>query len=217
MKKLKVVLPCLIVFCMALSLFAMLKIFPVSAEQQYTVCVPECFMYSDTSLSNDKIVADNDGNPIILKQGDVVFQNDEQTSQDSCIYVSFGEYKGFVFQFYLTQNPQTQAVYPTFNAVVVAENVVVYSDQSMDNPTGITLEKGTELYLYRGYEKRDLFTAVCFVKSDKQLAYGYVLTKEIEPYGINANVITGIVVALSCITIILLLVFMKKVKTKNKK
>lgn len=184
-------------------------------EQQCKVVATECFLYQEPSFSS--YVCDDDEQPVVLKHNDMVELLQGGQESEKFLFVSFGQWQGYVFKFYLTSNLDEQVVYPVFNAKVVKDGAEVFDLQQ--NPTGKKLAKGTELYLYEGYNKNteNGLTAVCFVDEGGGLFYGYLNTKDLEPYGINAWVITGIVVAASCITIILLLVFMKKRKASKKK
>ncbi len=177
------------------------------------VVASQCFLFEEKSFDNP--IKNNSQENLIIKHGEKLKVLEGE--QESFIKVEYTEektYQGFVYARYVTYNNLSQEVYPVFNASVIENDVEVYNlDGSLAE---IILNKGKELYLYEGYTKKTEFTAVCFVDEDGSLFYGKIRTKQLAPYGINAGVITGIVVAISCVTIILLLIFMKKTKKQKR-
>lgn len=208
------------VFGVLSFLFCLLFIFPVCfsqgnvfAEDGFVqVVASQCFLFEERNFETP--IKDEEGENIVIKHGQRLKVLEEE--QEGFIKVEFAleeTYQGFVYARYVTYNTLSQEVYPVFNASIIEDNVEVYDLDKL--PTGIVLNRGKELYLYEGYAKKADFTAVCFVGEDGSLFYGKIKTKQLAPYGINAGVITGIVVAVSCVTIILLLVFMKKTKKQK--
>ena len=184
------------------------------AKEQARIVATECYIYEEANF--DKPLLDNEENRIILKYGDSVTLLSVGQESEKFVYVAFGGLQGYVFKYYVNTALTDQEVYPVFNAKVAAAKAIVYDAPNEDVKTGVEITKGTELYLYEGYKKNQDFTAVGFIDSEGRMYYGYLRTADLEPYGINASIITGIVVAVSCVTIILLLIFMKKVKKPKK-
>ena len=209
------------VFCLLSLLLCFMFLFPmfagqevVFAEDRYVqVVASQCFLFEDKSFDNP--IKNNSQENLIIKHGEKLkVLQDEDQGFIKIEYINEESYQGFVYARYVTYNELTQEVYPVFNASVIENDVIVYNlDES---PTNKILSKGKELYLYEGYIKKTEFTCVCFVDEDGSLFYGKIKTKQLAPYGINAGVITGIVVAVSCVTIILLLIFMKKTKKQKR-
>ena len=205
-------------FCFILCLLFALPLFcgqgNTFADKEYCqVVASECCIYEEANF--DKPLKDSNGETISLKHGQALKVIEGE--KEGFIKVEFSAeevYQGYVYARHVTFNKLSQEIYPVFNASVVAEEAQVYDLN--EEPTDIKLTKGKELYLYKGYHKKENMTFVCFIQEDGSLYYGKIITKDLAPYGINAGVITGIVVAVSCATIILLLLFMKKTKKAKK-
>ncbi len=181
-------------------------------KTQVQVIASQCYIFEEPSF--DKAVLDENNEKLVLKHGEK-YELLNQESEEF-VYIKYNEeINGYVYSHYVTTNVLEQDVYPVFNASVVAQETQVFDLD--ENPIdGLKLLNGKEVYLYEGFHKKEPMTPICFVGEDGRLVYGLVKTTDISPYGVNAGVITGLVVAASCVTIILLLVFMKKSKKIKK-
>ncbi len=104
---------------------------------------------------------------------------------------------------------------PSFNAKTNSDCKVFFSPDEETGESDIVLKKGTQLFLYEGYNRKNTFTAVAFV-NETEVVYGYLKTSAISPNGINPLIITCIVLTLAVLGIIFAWVFMKKSKVKLK-
>lgn len=205
----KYLLPCLLAFCLC---FGFMSSSPnATAEQnQVTVVADRCIVYQTASFDD----------PFLINEKTVTFAHGHQlTVLENEVSSSFiqvqGNFEnevveGFVYRYYVTFAKIEITEYPVFNASVAVDNTVIYDLDKQ--PTEYTATKGQGLYLYNGFNDKETYTAVAVVLPDDSVYYGYILTKDIKTKGINAGLITGFVVIISCLTIIFLLLFMKKRK-----
>ncbi len=212
MKKLLVF--CLII-CSFFGVFGVPQEYLFADEEICQVVATNCYLYESPEFTV-KMKDSSESNIVLVHGQKLSILTGGQESEDFIyVQVAFDQlYSGYVYKHYVTTNPIVQDTYPVFNAKVAVEDAIVY-DLNKENLL-TTLDKGVKLYLYEGYEKKEPFTAVCFAGEDGKLVYGFMKTTDLSPNGINAGVITGIMVIVSCVTIILLLVFMKKIKKKKK-
>lgn len=205
----KYLVPCLLAFCMCLS-FMSGATFVAADQNQVTVVADRCVVYQSASFDA----------PLLINEQTVTFKHGHQLTvlgnEISSPFIQVqGDFEntlveGFVYRYYVTFASIEIKEYPVFNASVAVENTIIYDLDKQ--PTEYTATKGQGLYLYNGFNDKETYTAVAVVLSDDSVYYGYVLTKDIKTKGINAGLITGFVVIISCLTIIFLLLFMKKRK-----
>ena len=174
------------------------------------ITASSCYLYSEASFSSEFILQDN--NPYLLKFNDeveiVMEENDFVQVQ-----IPNTEISGYVYKYYLNTN-QSQTVYPVFNAELRNDSLL-YDD--LIKKTDITLKKGQRLFLYQGYDETKEYTAVQVVLENGIVFNGNILTKDIKPDGISSLLILGITIIAACVTIILSLIFIKKIKNKKNK
>lgn len=167
------------------------------------------YIYSEASFSSKKITYDSQ--EVILSHGQEISILEEQ---GDFLYINItikqNVLSGYVYKYYVTSSaPQT--VYPVFNGSVRRETVL-YDIDFM--PTEYKLKAGQEVYIYKGYDRKQ-FTAVQVVLDDGTLYHGYINTQDLEPQGISPLLIVGISIIAACVTVILSLIFIKKVKKKK--
>ncbi len=173
-----------------------------------SVVASTCYVYEDASF--DSPISIN-GEKIVLTHGDKLEVVEDDNGLDFIkVKLDGRENGGYVYRYYVTYNEIGQEVYPVFNGYVLKNNSKIYDLDKQE--TTFTANEGHEIYLYNGYNNKEEYNAVAIVLEDGSLFYGYMLTADIAPYGVNAGLITGIVVIASCLTIIFLLLFMKKTK-----
>lgn len=205
----KYLFPCLLAFCMCFCLMSGAT-FVAADQNQVTVVADRCVVYQSGSFDD----------PLLINEKTVTFKHGHQLTvlgnEISSPFIQVqGDFEntlveGFVYRYYVTFASIEIKEYPVFNASVAVENTIIYDLDKQ--PTEYTATKGQGLYLYNGFNDKETYTAVAVVLSDESVYYGYVLTKDIKTKGINAGLITGFVVIISCLTIIFLLLFMKKRK-----
>lgn len=172
------------------------------------VIASSCYVYEDSSFDSPITVNDE---KVILTHGDRLEVLEDDNSLDFIkVKVDGVESGGYIYRYYVTYNEIEQDVYPVFNGYVLKNNSKIYDLDKQE--TIYTANEGHEIYLYNGYNDKEEYNAVAIVLEDGSLFYGYMLTADVSPYGVSAGLITGIVVIASCLTIIFLLLFMKKTK-----
>ncbi len=182
-----------------------------AADNAY-VMVPSCPVYQTADFSSPLLYNDE---PVTLANNSEVV---ELVVEGDFAKITFNyldtELEGYVYKYYLSFSKSEQEMYPVFNGSVAHEGAVIYDLQ--ETPTTHTAKAGQGIYLYKGYQHHEKYNAVAIVLEDGSLYYGLMLTSDISPNGINAGLITGIMVIASCLTIIFLLVFIKKKKGGSK-
>lgn len=194
MKKLIALLLCL--FC-----FAPTANLSHAETEQMVYVVNACYVYETASFDTKKLDGDQ---PVKLLVGQSAKLKEEE---GDFWLVESGEIEGYVYKYCLTKNAPQEDVYLNFNATV--ERTATIYDLEMS--PAFQVKKGQRVYLYQGYSK-DEYTKVALLRDDGTPFYGFIATNDIVPDGINAGLITGIAVIISCLTLIFLLLFMKKKK-----
>lgn len=175
-----------------------------------SVVANSCIVYEDASFENPILI---DESPLSFPHGTILSVLNDDSSLDF-IKISVDKdnnlIEGFVYRYYVTYASLEQEVYPVFNGSVLNEGAIIYDLEK--NPSQFVAKQGQGIYFYEGFDSKEEFNAVAIVLEDGNLYYGYMQTRDVSPYGVNAGLITGIVVIISCLTIIFLLMFMKKTK-----
>lgn len=180
----------------------------VASAGQVSVVADFCYLYSAPSFEQ-KVEIENQ--PVILEHLDTLtVLEDDSSLQFIKVKVEDKNVEGYVYRYYVTYDSPSQEVYPVFNGRVTKDDAIIY-DLNRE-PTAYRAKNGQGIYLYSGFTDREDKNAVAIVLEDGSLYYGFMNTKDIAPNGVNAGLITGIVVIASCLTIIFLLLFMKKKK-----
>lgn len=168
------------------------------------------YLYSEASFSSEKVMLNDE--EVVLYHGQNLTIIAEQDDFVQIELTYNGEnIEGFVYKYYVT-NTTSQTVYPVFNGSVRRDTMVY----DIDLQPQYNIKSGQEVYIYSGYDDDDEYTAVQVVLEDGSLYNGYVLTQDLQPRGVSPLLIVGISIIAACVTVILSLIFIKKVK-KNKK
>lgn len=197
-----------------LSIFvSLVSLVSFTPEQEAKIIASSCYLYSESSFSSECVTYQDQ--PVILKNGDMVeIVADE--GQFVKVKIASKVVEGYVYRYYISAT-NAQDVYPTFNATL-RTNSNLYSFDLEQVLT--SLEEGTRLFLYDGYDDKQEFIPVTVVLEDGTLANGLVATSDIKPDGISSLLIVGITIIAACVTVLLSLIFIKKYKnnkkTKNK-
>ena len=177
--------------------------------QEVKVISSYCYLYVEPSFTSEKVFDGSE--PLVILHGEelTVLEDD---GQSDFILVSYSDnYDGYVYRYYISSNT-SQTVYPVFNGSIRRESMLYDIDRK---PANIILKQGQQVYIYSGYDDDEGCTAVTVVLEDGELYNGYVLTKDIAPNGISPLLIAGITIIVACVTVILSLILIKKVKKKK--
>ena len=181
--------------------------FTPTLGSEASIMATSCPVYETASFDSPLMIDDYE---VVLQHGNSVKFIEEEGDFSKISFVFNGaEGEGYVYSYYLTFNKVEQEVYPVFNGKVKVDDAIVYS---LDKTPKLTAKKGQGVYLYQGYSAKEEYVAVAIIDEDGSVFYGLMKPEHIAPSGVNAGLITGIVVIASCLTIIFLLVFMKKKK-----
>ena len=175
------------------------------------VIVSRCYLHTADSLSSEKVTyaQGEDTILVVLEYGDIV--NIESVTGEFAFVTTANEKEGYIYKYYITQNT-SQAVYPVFNASV-RKDTIIYDINK--NATEYTAKKGTRVYIYKGFDDKEKYTAIQIVLDDESVYNGYILTEDIDPDGISGVLIIAISIIVAGVTIILSLVYIKKKKSKS--
>ena len=175
---------------------------------QVSVVADFCYLYSSPSFEE---VIEFEGSPLKLEHTDTLSViEDDGSTEFIKVKVEDKNIEGYVYRYYVTYNSPSQEVYPVFNGRVTKDDAVIYDLNK--EPTTYRGKNGQGIYLYAGFSGKESMNAVAIVLEDGTLFYGFMDTKEIAPNGVSGGLITGLVVIATCLTIIFLLLFMKKNK-----
>ena len=193
-----------------LSIFAFfLSMTPLSAGTTLYVSASSCCVYTDPSFDASKV--EIEGETYYIKLYDEVEFKQEQ--DDFYLVKTKDNIEGWVYKYYLTSN-KSQSVYPVFNASLRHDcELFDFNEQ----PLNQTLKKGSRVYLYKGFNDKEKYTSIQYIAEDGFLVNAMVETGQIQPDGVSSLMIVAISLVASLSTIILMVVFIKKPKKKNKK
>lgn len=190
---------------MKLLMCVLMMFMPVSAADNFAwVVASSCCIYQNESF--DEVILDGD-QPLTLSHGTQL----EILSDGGgdFVKVKYQDFEGYVYRYYLTFSEPLQESYPVFNGRIQNDCPIYDLDK---HETEFTAKAGQQIYLYNGFNSKEEYTAVALILDNGKVYYGYVKTLHIQANGVNAALITGIMVVISCLTIIFLLLFMKKKK-----
>lgn len=175
------------------------------------VIVSRCYLHTADSLSSEKVTyaQGEDTILVVLEYGDIV--NIESVTGEFAFVTTADEKEGYIYKYYITENT-SQAVYPVFNASV-RKDTIIYDINK--NATEYTAKKGTRVYIYKGFDDKEKYTAIQIVLDDENVYNGYILTEDVDPDGISGVLIIAISIIVAGVTIILSLVYIKKKKSKS--
>lgn len=161
---------------------------------------------TEIQLSSAQKVADESG------AGFWFYQVQQSEQADAYVLCDLVAPKAQTLQTIPNYNAKTNSACALFEVVVddVAGDVAgnPQTPQVKYQESGITLQKGTRIFLYQGYNRKSKFTAVCLLR-DNQIIYGFLQTEAISPDGINPLIITCITLILAALGIIFAWMFMK--------
>lgn len=194
---------------LACLLLLFVGITPVSGDAA-SVIIP-CYVYQSASFDTKLLVQDKE---VGLQHGEKVTFLEEVNNFCKIEFIVENEkYEGYVYSYYLTFNKVDKEIRPVFNGKTTKETPIYDLNKNL---TEFKASKGQGVYIYQGYSSKEEFVAVGVVLEDGSVYYGLMKTADVAPNGINGGLITGIVVIASCLTIIFLLLFMKKKKSGRK-
>lgn len=176
--------------------------------QEVSVISSYSYLYAQPSFTSEKIM---DGEEeLLIYHGEKLTVIEEEGDFVLVEYQS--NLQGYIYKYYITTN-SSQVVYPVFNGNVRIEGAVIYDIDG--SPTEYRAHAGQEVYIYGGFNDDGDFTAVQLVLEDGNLYNGLIRTEDLSPDGVSSLLIVGISIIAACVTIILSLVFIKKVKKKK--
>ncbi len=189
--------------------------FADTSSTQVSVIATVCYIYSTPDFTSP--IEDENGNQISLRHGDKLELIEENENDFYKVELNLTDQKieGFVFKHYVTKNLNGQDVYPVFNGRVLFDNAVIYDVNKEE--TTFRANKNQEVFIHGGFNDKNEYTAIAIVLEDSSLFYGYMKTKDVNPYGVSAGLITSITIIAALVTIITSVVFIKKTKKKKAK
>ena len=122
---------------------------------------------------------------------------------------------GYVIMDLLSPQGQTITAIPNFNGKTNAVCQVYRLEGENYVETGISLEKKQKIFLYEGYNRKKVYTAISFVY-ENEVMYGYIKTSAVDPNGINPIIITCICLIAAILGITFAWMFIKGKKKKKK-
>ncbi len=192
-------------------IFAFSSLIGLVPEQNATVIINNCYVYSSPSFESEKILNENGDILVLNKNQEIVVI--EEINEFVKINLIDSNIQGYIYKYYISQN-STQTIYPTFNASIRYNATVVY-DLSLE-PTDVVLQAGERVRIYKGYDDKEEYTQIQFVDENGELIHGFVKTSNLKPDGVSSLLIIGISIIAACVTIILSIIFIKKKKTIKK-
>ncbi len=149
-----------------------------------------------------------------IKKNEVVVLLDE-TEQNGFYFVNYhsGEqnYEGYVYKECLAKLEQEQELVLTYNAKTSMKTKVF---SLSDNSEIATIEEGTELDLYEGFNRKNEFTKAKF-SHNGQIIFGYIKTADISPYGVSSALIIALTAIFACVGVIFILLGINKKKLRK--
>ncbi len=178
----------------------------------YIVSANYAQVYSEANCSSEVLGTLQHGDEIVVDATENL--PTEEIWQDLTFYkVIYQQQNGYVLANLLTKKVEQIESIPTFNAKTNAD-CKVYSNPDETSAVAADLKRGTNIFLYEGYNRKSTFTAISFVQDGKVL-YGYLKTKDVSPNGINPVIITCVVLILAVLGIIFAWLFMRNRKAKS--
>ena len=165
------------------------------------------------SHKHDVKILLEDNSPVCEKYGEFVFY--KLDLQENDIQNSDFQF-GYILSDLIVEKTAEIVAYPNFNASTNQECVVFALRGQEYVETNNVLPQNTKIFLYRGFNKKLNYTAICFVANDS-VEYGYLKTDCINPNGINPVLITCVVLIVAILGIIFAWIFMKNKRVKIKK
>lgn len=165
------------------------------------------YVYEMPSFTSNKL-------DLEIKKNEIVVLLDA-TQHNGFYFVSYnsGEknYEGYVYKECLAKLEREQELVLTYNAKTsMKTKVFSLSDKSEI----VTIEEGTELDLYEGFDRKNEFTKAKF-SHNGQIIFGYIKTEDISPYGVSPVLIIALTAIFACVGVIFILLGINKKKLRK--
>lgn len=182
-------------------------------NNQYVITANSATVFAEPDFSSEKLATLSNKTEILIEMNE---NSPKKYENDGFVFFKIiSSFEGFVFSDLVTPKNDVLVAIPNFNAKTNSTCKVFFQENNKFVESKIILQKGTEIFLYQGFESKKDFTAIAFVK-DNHVLYGFLQTKNINPNGINPLIITCVCLILAILGIIFAWLFMKSKKTKIK-
>ncbi len=211
MKKFLIPLVC---FLFIFTLFFPMNVCIADDSAKFEICANSANVYQNCSFSSTVVAT-------LKNKTEISLETDAQTpkvyeSDGFCFYkITTPSLEGFVLSEFVALKDEPLSNIPTFNAKTSRDCIILEKTENGFEKTNISLQKGTKVFLYEGYEE-DSVVAISYV-FENEVRFGYLQSNDVNPNGINPIIITCICLIVALISIIFALVFMKRKKLKLKK
>lgn len=121
---------------------------------------------------------------------------------------------GYILSNAVSLKVKTITSIPNFNAKTNTKCNIYTLDENSYVKTADTLENKTQIFLYEGYNSKNKFTAIAYVKNN-EVFYGFIETKFVNPNGINPVIITVATLVVAILGVAFAFVFIKGRKKKK--
>ena len=194
-------------------------------EKVYICTANFCYLYEEPAFTSQKVVGEN-GEPLqVLHKDEIILEltNNSPTEYDDgygMIFYKVESYAGeqlpsaYIFSDFVALSGSDIETYPAYNASINSNTKLYLLNGETMTESEIEIDKGERVYLYEGYNKDLEYTPIAYQR-ENSLQYGYVLTDTIAPDGVNPYIIYAVTIAIACIGIIMVLLFMKNKKKKK--
>ncbi len=189
---------------------------------EYIVSANSAALFSQPDLTSEKLATLSHKDEVLLEVsgGKIAVYSGTSGYNFYKLQKQYSNSEGTLVDAYILCDlvtPKTEIIVsiPNFNAQTNA-NCEVYLKESAEYvESGTTLEKGTRIFLYEGYDSSNEYTAISYVL-DGNVLYGYLKTENISPDGLNPLIIVCLTIILALLGIIFAWLFIKRRKVKLK-
>lgn len=216
----------LLIFCGFFVFFSPISVaFAEESEVsgEYVVTANSAVLFSQPDLTSEKLATLSHKDEILLEVsgGEVAVYSGTYGYNFYKLQEQYSNSQGELVDAFILCDlvtPKTEIVVsiPNFNAQTNAKCEIYLKENTEYVASGTTLDKGTRIFLYEGYDSSNEYTAISYVL-DGDVLYGYLKTENIAPDGINPVIITCLIVILALLGIIFAWLFMTRKKVKLKK
>lgn len=192
-----------------------------TTSQTYVVTANHATLFEEADFASTQLLQLNNG-----EQVEVEFTDNSPTEYANGEYifykiVNFQSLTGYIYADLLTPNGEVITAIPEFNGKTNAKCTVYFLENNSLIESEITLEKGTRIFLYEGFNNtfkydNEEYNAIAFVNENK-VVYGYIQKDFVDPDGINPIIITCVIIIIALLGIIFAWLFIKNKKVKIKK
>lgn len=120
-------------------------------------------------------------------------------------------FEGYVYKECLAVLEDEQELVLTYNAKTSMRTTVF---SLSDNSEIVTIDEGTELDLYEGFNRKNEWTKVKF-SYNGQIIFGNIKTEDISPYGVSPVLIIALTAIFACVGVIFMLLGINKKKLRK--